>query len=145
MKHHTQFTRHESVNARQCPQARERSNQPHSRYFNVETIHFGLDTTSTITTLPNPARGFEKPLLSWKPTPRNTRRGQVHVYSACRSSAGRPRGRCEMGSPRRWPTRNSRPSTGAGSGRTTGPSASTERLAGGPPGPSRTATRPSRW
>ena len=46
--------------------------------------------------------------------------------SACRSSAGRPQGRCATGSPRRLPTRNSRRSTGAGSGRTTGSSASTE-------------------
>lgn len=38
--------------------------------------------------------------------------------SACRSSAGRPRRRCETGSPKCWPTRNSRLSTGAGSGRT---------------------------
>lgn len=32
--------------------------------------------------------------------------------SACRSSAGRPQGRCATGSPRRLPTRNSRRSTG---------------------------------
>lgn len=67
--------------------------------------------------------------------------------SACRSSAGRPQGRCATGSPRRLPTRNSRRSTGAGSGRTTGSSASTARSGGGrgSSGPSQTATRSSCW
>ena len=51
------------------------------------------------------------------------------------------------GSPRRLPTRNSRRSTGAGSGRTTGSSVSTARSGGGrgSSGPSRTATQSSCW
>lgn len=67
--------------------------------------------------------------------------------SAYRSSAGRVRGRCATGSPRRLPTRNSRRSAGAGSGRTTGSSASTARSGGrrGSSGHSRTTTRPSGW
>lgn len=66
-------------------------------------------------------------------------------WSRCNSE--RPRGRCATGSPRRWPTRNSRPITGAGSGRTTGSSASIARSGGGRGSsePSRTATRSSCW
>lgn len=50
--------------------------------------------------------------------------------SSCRVSAGRLRRRCATGSPRRLPTRNSRRSTGAGSGRTTESSTSTARSGG---------------
>lgn len=67
--------------------------------------------------------------------------------SACRSSAGRARGRCATGSPRHLPTRNSRRNTSAGSGRTTESSASTARSGGerGSSGPFRTTTHPSDW
>lgn len=60
--------------------------------------------------------------------------------SSCRGSARRPRERCATGSSRRWPTRNSRRSAGAGSGRTKGSSASIARSGGGrgSSGPSRT-------
>ena len=45
--------------------------------------------------------------------------------------SGRARGRRATGSPKRWPARNSRLSTGTGSGRTTGSNASTARSGGG--------------
>lgn len=65
--------------------------------------------------------------------------------SACRSSAGRARGRCATGSPRHLPTRNSRRNASAESGRTTESSASTARSGGGrgSSGPFRTTTHPS--
>ena len=64
----------------QCTQAKERLNQSYSRYFNVETIHFGLGTTSTITTSPNPARGSERPPLSCSQQPRAHRTVRVAGY-----------------------------------------------------------------
>lgn len=80
----------------------------------------------------------------------STRSCSTHSSTRRRpSSSGQSatRGRCATGSPRRLPTRNSRRSTGAGSGRTTGSSASTARSGGGrgSSGPSLTATRPSCW
>lgn len=97
---------------------------------------------------PNATRGRRAGRTTAAATTREgSSRASGKSSSACRSSAGRPRGRCATGSPRRWPTRNSRPITGAGSGQTTGSSASTARSGGGrgSSGPSRTATRPSCW
>lgn len=51
-------------------------------------------------------------------TRKGSSRASRRSISACRSSAGRPRGRRATGSPKCWPARNSRLSTGAGSGRT---------------------------